>query len=773
VAVVGGSGSGKSSLIRAGLIPALKGGYLLEDSSKWKICLMKPGQGPMYNFAETILKLIDPEINKDDIHTFLTQIKKEGISAIINKLTPLKKEQRFNFFLLVDQFEELFRYQMDVDNVDSITESIDFVNLILKLTEQRDFPIYIVITMRSDFIGDCTQFHGLPQALNKSQYLVPRLNRQEMKRVIEGPSKLYGKKFSPALTSKLLNDTSHVKDELPLLQHALMRIWEYEVQHDNSGELDLRDYRAVGGIKRALSIHADEALEEMTKEEVKLSKEIFKALTTVDDNGRKIRRPALLSELKALTGASGAKILGVLDHFIRDRRSFIYLQPVSDSDDQVIDISHESLIRQWRTLGDWVEEEAESASYYLQLAEATRLHQLKKKDYLTGSELVLSSDWHDRFQPTAAWAKRYKTGFENDLFERAMEFLRKSKEISLYEMAEVKFKRNARRLRNFVFLLVAGFFVSYLLIKSDEKSVKPVVLDPIQQNDLLHHGILAVSNLNNVYDSLQSTNNQDGLKKYLNEYKESLSRAENHGQGGGADTRRLNQFLSNESSIDIEILGRIDKIFSASRSDDSESSMHAFSKKVKPFINAVQLRSPYNTQISANSKLSKTETVRWFEQYWKWKNQYEIDSTTTIYLIDKIQINAIYPGFEASKLKDIFEQKRIFVVPQIPQTESNVDGVKPFHLHLMPDAVNILKPAAKDRRRTIKTITKIKGVENYLYKNPDYVEPIHIIGILLFHLLGYFVLIFTLVPVYRKLTFSPGQPSPVEIFWNKSLKTGE
>ena len=77
LAVVGGSGSGKSSLIRAGLIPALKGGYLVEDSSKWKIAVMKPGQNPMYNFAEALLRQVDPNVSSDQINKFLTQLKKK------------------------------------------------------------------------------------------------------------------------------------------------------------------------------------------------------------------------------------------------------------------------------------------------------------------------------------------------------------------------------------------------------------------------------------------------------------------------------------------------------------------------------------------------------------------------------------------------------------------------------------------------------------------------------------------------------------------------
>lgn len=416
VAVVGGSGSGKSSLIRAGLIPALKGGFLVEDSNKWLIAIMKPGQNPMYHLAQAILQQVNPDGSQADILDLVVLLKKEGVKAIINLIGPQHKSQNINFFLLIDQFEELFRFAMELQDSAKKTEAFDFVNMMLSLSKQNEVPFYIVLTMRSDFIGDCAQFHNLPEALNKSQYLIPRLNRQQLKMVIEGPAKLFGGKFSPALTSQLLNDLGNVKDELPLIQHALMRIWDYELVVDKNGMLDLGDYKAIGGFEKALDMHADEALMSLNMEDQKIAKTLFQALTEIDDNKRKIRRPLLLNDLKLLTGASEEKLLAVIDHFIRDMRAFLILEDTGEDGDQLIDISHESLIRQWDTLSEWVEEEGESAAIFKKLVEDSRLHRLKKKDLLTGSELQLALEWREKYKPTAIWANRYiKGGFEESM----------------------------------------------------------------------------------------------------------------------------------------------------------------------------------------------------------------------------------------------------------------------------------------------------------------------------------------------------------------------
>ncbi|MDN3723570.1 hypothetical protein QRD02_04190 [Aequorivita sp. SDUM287046] len=466
VAVVGSSGSGKSSLIRAGLIPALKGGFLVENSSQWLIAIMKPGQNPVYNLAATILNQIDPNITTAQIQAFVIRIKKEGASAILDVIEPLRENKNSNFFLLVDQFEELFRFSLKQKDAAFKTEAIDFVNLILKLSEQKQIPFYVVLTMRSDFIGDCAEFFGLPEALNKSQYLVPRLNRFELKKVIEGPAKLYGGKFNAALTSQLINDLGEVKDELPLVQHALMRMWTHKYPASAHGELDLQDYNDIGGIENALSVHANEALNELSPDEQALAKVLFQALTTIDENGRKIRRPAKLSDLRELTGASEEKLLKIINNFIRNNRSFLVLTNIGDSTDKLIDISHESLIRHWKNLNNWVDEESEAAIHYKHLCDAYNAHREDRKDLLSGREFEITQEWFEKFRPNKIWAARY-----NEHFPEATKYLADSAKIHNAK------KRNARRLRRvkkisrytIVSLAFIGLFTYFIFQPSMEQ----------------------------------------------------------------------------------------------------------------------------------------------------------------------------------------------------------------------------------------------------------------------------------------------------------------
>lgn len=448
VGVVGGSGSGKSSLLRAGIIPTLKAGYLVLDSDHWLVAIMKPGQSPLYNLASAIAQeTIGAAL--PDVDALVQRMKESGAQALLDFVGPMRRARKSNFFLLVDQFEELFRFASVQDAAtDHENEAIDFVNIILELSEQTELPFHVVITMRSDFIGDCARFFGLPEALNRSQFLVPRMSRVQLKQAIEGPAMLLGKKIEPALLSRLLNEVGRFRDELPVLQHALMRMWDHEDATDRNGELDLRDLESIGGLGKALSMHADEALRGLTSEQVQLTEVVFKALTAIDEHGRKIRRPALLSELRALSGAEGRDPLPVIKEFISSGRAFLVVSRTADGRDQVVDISHESLIRQWDRLGRWVDEEGASAETYYSLVDAAGKHAHARKGLLDDDELKTSLEWQAQTRPTLAWAHRYGDGLEE-----ALVYLERSREGALKRK---QLERSRRKRQRILVLAIMG-----------------------------------------------------------------------------------------------------------------------------------------------------------------------------------------------------------------------------------------------------------------------------------------------------------------------------
>ena len=201
-----------------------------------------------------------------------------------------------NFLLVVDQFEEIFRFheagqaQKEVAN--------EFVSLLLEAVTQSAVPIFVVLTMRSDFIGECGQFEGLAEMVNRGEFLIPRLNREQYKRVIEGPVKVAGGEITPRLLQRLLNDLGQQADQLPCLQHALMRTWNVWLESGGDGAIDLDDYQRVGKMTQALSLHADEVYESLASDRQRdLCRGLFQALTVQESENRGIRRPQRLDRL--------------------------------------------------------------------------------------------------------------------------------------------------------------------------------------------------------------------------------------------------------------------------------------------------------------------------------------------------------------------------------------------------------------------------------------------------------------------------------------------
>jgi predicted chitinase len=401
IAVVGSSGCGKSSLVHAGLIPKLRAGFLTEERDQWLVVAMKPGDAPLRNLAAALTKMISPG---DDAEACAEAIRTKGTTAVIQKLAPTLADFNTNLLLLVDQFEEIFRFGVESGRPEQRAEAADFVSIMLALAEQRSLPIYVVMTMRSDFLGDCDNFHGLPEAMNSGQYLVPRLTRQQRQQAIEGPIRLFGGSVSQRLLDRALNDVGDKSDQLPVMQHALMRTWE-RASATGALEVDLAHYEDIGGIEDALSKDAEAALDGMDEDELKIAGRMFQALTDTDTRGRRIRRPAHLSEIEAVTGAGREAILKIIERFRERGRSFLI---VTDGDDQLIDISHESLIRQWGTMGKWVKDEARSREIYQRLANsARRLRAAGRDELYRGTDLQEALEWWAQREPNQEWARRY------------------------------------------------------------------------------------------------------------------------------------------------------------------------------------------------------------------------------------------------------------------------------------------------------------------------------------------------------------------------------
>ncbi len=307
LAIIGSSGSGKSSLVKSGLLPSLHSGLMSGAGSSWRIALFRPGSDPIGQLNEALSRngVLRDNQTKEDLEINLPMnesILRRSNLGLVELYKQSGLDKRNNLLVLVDQFEELFRFsKYERDAKEGKRDSIAFINLLLQASEQKEFPIYVVFTMRSDFLGDCTEFRGLPEAINEGQYLVPRMTREERRDAITGPIAVGHASITPALLNRLLNDVGDNPDQLPILQHALMRTWDsWKEKKKPDSSIDINDYETIGTITEALSQHAEEAYSELSGDrERQICERIFKELTDKSGLSHGVRRPRLLSELAA------------------------------------------------------------------------------------------------------------------------------------------------------------------------------------------------------------------------------------------------------------------------------------------------------------------------------------------------------------------------------------------------------------------------------------------------------------------------------------------
>lgn len=433
LAVVGTSGSGKSSLVNCGLRPALHGGLMAKAGSSWRMAQFRPGGNPLRALARALSQdgVLFSEFDSStlvlvDVIEASLRMSKLGLSRIYHD-AHLPKD--FNLLLVVDQFEELFRYRqatssLATDAQQRSQEAIAFVNLLLDARTHADIPIYVVLTMRSDFLGDCAEFSGLPEAINEGEYLIPRLTREERKAAIVGPVSVGGADITPVLLTRLVNDVGDNPDQLSILQHALNRTWaRWENEGQGKGPVDLHHYEAIGTMAHALDRHAEKAYWELPSERHrKICERIFKVLTDKGTDPRGIRRPTKFGILHRLADVTPEEAIEVLSVFRKPSRSFV-MPPLSEEvgEDTVIDISHESLMRIWERLIGWTDEEVLSAQLYHRLAETAALHAAGKAALWSDPDLQSALDWREKEKPTELWAELYGGGFE-----QAMSYLSES-----------------------------------------------------------------------------------------------------------------------------------------------------------------------------------------------------------------------------------------------------------------------------------------------------------------------------------------------------------
>jgi WD40 repeat protein len=439
--VLGPSGCGKSSLVHCGLRPALQDGLMADTGNAWCIAACQPGAMPLQALAQALMRALgisdvasagaqraaDGDVPRVARGASIEGTLRSSRSGIVDVAAQARAAAGTNLLVIVDQFEELFRDESwrhagpcadrpiapraaaPADEPPARNDATAFVDLLLYASRQTALPIYVVITMRSDFLGNVASFAGLVHTLNEGQYLVPRLTREELEHAIGGPAAVFGHVLEPALVRRLIDDAGDDADVLAILQHALKRTWEqWRRDSDGCGAIGLAHYLAIGTLAHAIDEHAEECWTELRGDrDREICGRVFQALTEPVDLGHGFRRASPLAALAAVAQTSEAEVRRVVDAFRAGDCDFLVPgKPAPIDGGTLIEISSDAVVRRWKRLGAWRAAEVVSAHRLRSLADAA-FERARGGPLWRDPELEIALGWRLLQAPNAAWAERH------------------------------------------------------------------------------------------------------------------------------------------------------------------------------------------------------------------------------------------------------------------------------------------------------------------------------------------------------------------------------
>jgi WD40 repeat protein len=488
VCILGGAGVGKTSLINCGIKPALFSSILPGFNSSWQIFHLQPGKNPILNLARCISKSKKVEFFDEDQHLreqVCYNILKRGRQGLIEIVSQISNSKDSDYLFVIDQFEDLFRLRTKNDNYSFYEEAAQYVDLLLEALKMKDSRVHLVVSIRSDFTDDCILFPALAELINKSNIVVPKMNRDQLRDVILGPLRVFKVQAEESLISRILNDAAISEDVLPRIQHTLHQTWKSWIGQSNWHKpITLKEYEATGGITNSISAYANTIYESLNDSNKRLCESIFKSLTERGSENKGLTRSVTLGELSLICKAEISDVKDVINTFRNQDVKLLQFEEAEHKPEGNVNLIHVSLIRLWDRLNAWVEDEAISGQMYKQLSETSAAYLVGKAGLLRPPDLNFALNWKEKQLPNLNWAKRY-----NPAFERTMVYLSTSHETyqAEEELKKLKDHKAKKKVRSFFVVLGGTLVIAVALIvfsqisKSSAEMQRQIALEQKQE----------------------------------------------------------------------------------------------------------------------------------------------------------------------------------------------------------------------------------------------------------------------------------------------------
>jgi WD40 repeat protein/serine/threonine protein kinase len=369
LAIVGPSGSGKSSIVRAGLIPALRRGGL-PNSERWLITDMLPGTHPFEELEAALLR-----VSVNPLPGLIDQLTEDRRGLVRAAKRILPADQDVALVLVIDQFEELFTL------ADSNSIRNDFIDSLLSAATDVRGRIWVILTLRADFYDRPLAYPHLGELMSSRSEIVLPLNAVELERAIVGPAERVGLTLEPQVSSTIIRDMDDQPGALPLIQYALSELFERR----SGNRLTLDAYRESGGIKGALARRADSLYDELDADGQQVTRQLFLRLVMLGEGMEDTRRRVLQAELEGAltpgvegTGLRTRSLEDVVSAYTQYRLLTLDRDPLTRG--PTLEVAHEALIRTWERLRNWIAESRDDLRIQRRLLAAAEEWNIAKRD---------------------------------------------------------------------------------------------------------------------------------------------------------------------------------------------------------------------------------------------------------------------------------------------------------------------------------------------------------------------------------------------------------